>query len=139
MEPQETPMSELVSPMGAKGVVPRIQIRAQLQNYGRDLALAILDVGEFGEKSVKPADLVFSPLSETAYCPPTMVVSYVEAQNFIDSLWDCGLRPSGNRVPSPVVTSSDALETKALRAHLEDMRSLAFGSLKLHQPEEPKC
>lgn len=50
--------------------------------------------------------------------PPFVTLSYEAAQILIDSLWDCGLRPSEG------TGSAGALA--ATQKHLEDMRSLVF-------------
>lgn len=49
---------------------------------------------------------------------PTFVLHASEAQNLMDSLWDCGLRPSEG--------SGSAGAMAATQKHLEDMRTLVF-------------
>jgi len=50
------------------------------------------------------------------YSPPTFFMDNISLQNFIDELWNSGLRPSG---------LNDAQLTAQGR-HLEDMRKIAF-------------
>lgn len=53
---------------------------------------------------------------------PFMEVTTTEAQTLMDTLWECGLRPSEG------TGSAGALA--ATQRHLEDMRSLVFKKLK---------
>lgn len=49
---------------------------------------------------------------------PTFTLHVSEAQNLMDKLWDCGLRPSEG--------SGSAGAMAATQKHLEDMRTLVF-------------
>lgn len=49
---------------------------------------------------------------------PTFTLHISEAQNLMDKLWDCGLRPSEG--------SGSAGAMAATQKHLEDMRTLVF-------------
>ncbi len=49
---------------------------------------------------------------------PTVTLSTVAAQQLIDDLWECGLRPSEG--------SGSAGALTAVQRHLEDMRTLVF-------------
>jgi hypothetical protein len=56
------------------------------------------------------------------YNDPTLHLNYESAQMLMDSLWDCGLRPSEG--------SGSAGAMAATQKHLEDMRRLVFKELK---------
>jgi len=70
-------------------------------------------------KSVTSDGSVFHPTS-------TMTLRYEQAQTLIDDLWNSGLRPSENKYTSETF--------KATKAHLEDMRQLAFLKLGIEKP-----
>lgn len=53
-----------------------------------------------------------------AVIEPTFRMSYEEAQELMDDLWTCGLRPSEG--------SGSAGALAATQKHLEDMRKLVF-------------
>lgn len=57
-----------------------------------------------------------------AYTPPAFNLSYTQAQQFVDELWRCGLRPSEG--------SGSAGSLLATQQHLTDMQKIAFGLLK---------
>lgn len=54
---------------------------------------------------------------------PAMYMNETEAQVLIDSLWDCGLRPSEG--------SGSAGALLAIQGHLADMRKIVFNRLKI--------
>jgi hypothetical protein len=54
----------------------------------------------------------------TAYTEPVMVLSQKDAQQLMDELWQCGLRPSEG--------TGSAGAMAAVQKHLEDMRTLVF-------------
>ena len=56
-------------------------------------------------------------------------ISRQEAQRFMDELWKFGIRPSDQGSPGQLA---------AIRKHLEDMRAITFGKLKVPMPEEPR-
>ena len=54
---------------------------------------------------------------------PVMHMNETEAQVLMDSLWDCGLRPSEG--------SGSAGALMAVQGHLADMRKIVFNRLKI--------
>ncbi len=54
---------------------------------------------------------------------PTLSMNQDMAQKLIDSLWDCGLRPSEG--------SGSAGAMLAVQEHLKDMKKIAFNRLKI--------
>jgi hypothetical protein len=57
---------------------------------------------------------------------PTFRLHHEEAQELMDRLWTCGLRPS----QAKAVAGTQA----AIERHLEDMRVLAFSTLDIPKP-----
>lgn len=62
--------------------------------------------------------LTFVKMPEGSFLNPTFSLDEAAAQELMDSLWQCGLRPSEG------TGSAGALA--ATQKHLEDMRSLVF-------------
>ncbi len=69
-------------------------------------------------------ELVMKPAQEWLVQPlnPLIRITTDEAQQMMDSLWDCGLRPSEG--------SGSAGSLAATQRHLDDMRTLVFGKPK---------
>lgn len=63
-------------------------------------------------KDQTEATALFTPMT------PTASLSSTAAQQLIDDLWDCGLRPSEG--------SGSAGQLAAVERHLKDMRTLVF-------------
>lgn len=71
----------------------------------------------------KPVTMEKVEEGQHIYTPePTFVLHISEAQNLMDKLWDCGLRPSEG--------SGSAGAMAATQKHLEDMRTLVFKETK---------
>jgi hypothetical protein len=51
-------------------------------------------------------------------CAPLLRLTMTEAQDFMDRLWDCGVRPTEAK--------GSAGQLTAVQAHLNDMRQLVF-------------
>lgn len=68
----------------------------------------------------KPLEMV--EREEFTYSEPTARLQKEEAQELMDSLWQCGLRPSEG--------SGSAGALAATQKHLEDMRALVFETAK---------
>ena len=64
------------------------------------------------------SDLLMREANPAEIYDPTLYLRREEAQDLMDSLWDCGLRPSEG------TGSAGALV--ATQKHLEDMRKLVF-------------
>lgn len=63
------------------------------------------------------------PADEGAYIPAPLRLTSGEAQQLIDELWRCGLRPTEG--------TGSAGSLKATENHLADMREIAFKTLKI--------
>lgn len=63
-------------------------------------------------------EMVFRQVTPGEFIKPTCVLDMQDAQQLIDELWQCGLRPSQAQA------SAGALS--ATQKHLDDMRALVF-------------
>ena len=60
--------------------------------------------------------------------PETCRLGADAAQELMDSLWDCGLRPTEG--------AGSAGQLAAVKAHLDDMRTLVFHHQKINPPRD---
>jgi len=81
-----------------------------------------IDLYLYSGKSVAD-QIVFSEANEGIHHEPTLRLKYGEAQNIMDELWSCGLRPTEG--------SGSAGSLKATENHLSDMRKIAFEVLEI--------
>lgn len=68
-------------------------------------------------------DIQFEKAEDGTIYPPVMHLDYVSAQVLMDSLWDCGVRPTEG--------SGSAGAMKATQDHLKDMRKIVSNLLKV--------
>lgn len=72
----------------------------------------------------------FEELPEGHFANPTATIGITEAQQLMDDLWHCGLRPSEG--------SGSAGALAATERHLEDMRRLVFDErIEVSGPDHP--
>lgn len=69
----------------------------------------------------KPLD--FAKVPAGAPVDPTFSLQRDEAQELMDMLWNCGLRPTQSK--------SSAGQLDAVERHLADMRAIAFNKLEI--------
>lgn len=74
--------------------------------------------GVFNIKNVE-----WEEVEPSHYSEPFLIINQETAQELMNSLWECGLRPAQG------AGSAGQLET--MKAHLEDMRKIVFNSLKI--------
>lgn len=67
--------------------------------------------------------LVFKDAPQGVMTPPCMELSATDAQQLMDQLWHCGLRPTEG--------TGSAGSLAATERHLADMRKLAMHALKV--------
>jgi len=102
----------------------RTEIRAHREPWLRDsIAIRLAHITEQnGVTKVALAEsMVLKTLSEEELCrelPPTMRISPEDAQQFMDELWRTGIRPTEG--------AGSVGQLCAIKAHLEDMRTLVF-------------
>lgn len=93
------------------------RVFARLEPWADGISLVMRRKGHVGLVS-------FQPIAEGEDTPLDAIVrlEMTEAQELMNELWRCGLRPS------KAISSSGALE--ATKTHLEDMRKIAFEFLR---------
>ncbi len=99
----------------------RIDVRATRNPsmYGDGVEIRLLDEG--ARAVAKP--LVFEKHTMGNFVEPALVLPLPAAQRLMDELWVCGLRPTEG--------AGSAGSLLATQNHLEDMRTIAFGTLQL--------
>lgn len=75
-----------------------------------------------GKKHASGKPLVFEVCEEGDLIDPTFSLKKSEAQELIDELWRCGIRPSEG--------TGSAGSLAATERHLKDMQKIALGLLK---------
>jgi len=101
----------------------RNEIRAERRWAWNDVALYLLqhtrETEASDERTAIGTNVTFAPLHpDVAWPEPTVRLRFDEAQQLMDSLWNCGLRPTEG--------SGSAGSLAATQKHLEDMRKLTF-------------
>lgn len=100
----------------------RMRITANRHPWNRDIELAAGIEIEGGRFSMaRPVE--FQAVEEGAIGKSFMTLSVEAAQQLMDELWFCGVRPSEG--------SGSAGQAAAMQNHLDDMRTVAFHALKL--------
>lgn len=100
----------------------RIEFRVSNElPWSDSLSLYIAVRGESGVAIARP--LTLDLLEPGALAEPTVRFPKDSAQQLMDELWRCGLRPSEG--------SGSAGSLAATERHLADMRAIAFSSLKI--------
>lgn len=94
-----------------------IKIRAQNQPWYRGISILISDEQEHKD-CYAIGKIEFVRLEEGELANPTFELKIEAAQQLMDELWQCGIRPT-NEVGS-------VGQLQATEKHLEDMRKLVF-------------
>jgi len=92
-----------------------IKARAQKLSWGDNIQFLLMDLGD---KVGYVTDLIISTKKDGEFIEPSFQLSYEYAQQLMDDLWTCGLRPTEG--------SGSAGAMAATQKHLEDMRKLVF-------------
>lgn len=95
------------------------EIRAAAPIWTDSVDLLILE-RQWGESKIKRvvSALTVKDVTEGDFLEPSMRLTRDAAQQLMDNLWQCGLRPSEG--------SGSAGALAATQKHLEDMRTLVF-------------
>lgn len=88
--------------------------------YG-DFAIFVRIVDAAGERTFLAKPVEFGPVDESVRHPPMIELDHRAAQQLMDSLWACGLRPKNGE--------GNAGQLGATERHLDDMRKLAFAKI----------
>lgn len=95
--------------------------RMQRDIFSGDIQVQFLSRTESALYVAEPP--ILKQINAGEYAPPFLKISTTEAQQMIDELWNCGLRPSEG------TGSAGALA--ATERHLADMKAIAFKALKI--------
>lgn len=72
----------------------------------------------------KPVLFTLQEVKVGDYTEPTLSLKLAEAQSLMTALWEAGVRPHDYKNANG--------EIQRIEAHLQDMRQLVFGHLRLH-------
>lgn len=100
-----------------------LEMRAFKTNGWNNSIELYLRSSEDGRTMSFGASVVMETSQEYTEHSPLITLRQNEAQQLMDSLWDCGLRPSEG--------SGSAGQMAATQRHLEDFRKIAFKFLEL--------
>lgn len=97
-----------------------IEIKANRSPWTDDIELLVIErTGLISDRKYSVAiNMIMSSKKVGEITEPTMRLKTTQAQELMDNLWHCGLRPSEG------TGSAGALA--ATQKHLEDMRKIAF-------------
>jgi len=87
------------------------------REYGARVNIHVVSGDRIGQK------LTMVKHEEGHFADPTMQLSSHEAQQLMDELWTCGLRPSEG--------TGSAGQSAAQQKHIDDLRAIAFKVLKV--------
>ncbi len=100
------------------------RILCNIQPWNRAIDIALFE--EQGDRSMIGAPVVMKQRkSDTFVSEPTVQLKPDEAQELMDELWRCGLRPSEG--------TGSAGSLAATERHLEDMRKIAMKQLGIER------
>lgn len=105
----------------------KLEIRAAKQGWRDRIELFVVGTDERGSR-FSGAPITMTAMEEAAYLQPTANIDATSAQQLMDDLWMCGLRPSEG------AGSAGALA--ATQSHLKDMQRITFGLLRKHGVQE---
>lgn len=98
-----------------------MRVFAEMRDFRRFVDLTAVVYREDGERCVA-IPVSFEKVGDGAIVNPTLRISPSAAQELMDSLWQCGLRPTEG--------SGSAGSLAATERHLKDMATIAMGLLK---------
>ena len=108
------------------GDIKPTQFMARREDYQDGVSLYSRKVIE-GVGSMSAEPVVYSGHTRNTPVEPFLFLSIHEAQQLIDELWQCGLRPTEGVMPAGGIA--------ATQLHLEDFRRIVFDKLKMGEPK----
>jgi hypothetical protein len=88
-----------------------------------DFVMAVIPFGtSFGDKILVAQPVAMIESDRDVSLPPFFRLDQSLAQQLMDSMWNCGIRPTQGAGSTGAMT--------AVQAHLEDMRRLVFNDTK---------
>jgi len=94
----------------------RVEARAQLQPWSRDIEVALIQQCEDYYLCAEPVTMIERKAGLVV--TPAFTLTSNAVQQLMDDLWRCGYRPSEGE--------GSAGQLASVKYHLEDMRSLVF-------------
>lgn len=110
-------------PFGALG---RIRMKAHLSPCFDQLDILAIEGSGEDLRCIKTVEAVKIGCGYSL--DPIARIDQEAAQELMDSLWQCGIRPS-EKTAGP-----EKGELVSVREHLDDMRRLVFASMKMEEP-----
>lgn len=96
----------------------KLRIHGNRLDFGRGIAIWVSEELNGATYSVaKPLVMETHSMAEVAYIEPTMALTMDAAQQLMDELWTCGIRPTEG--------TGSAGSLAATQRHLDDMRTIA--------------
>lgn len=110
----------------------KLRAHAEPKWYSNSIALYFYEKAQQDGKTSYVSDLVMTTAEEGQLIEPSeaLTVSLETAQELMDSLWQCGLRPSEG--------SGSAGALKATETHLKDMQEISRRLLGMVEVQFPK-
>lgn len=105
---------------------PRIHVRLYQAPWEDGIQVLLAVPGGMRQEPTVAEPLTMRPYKQGEAAEPTFRLDRQMAQDLMDQLWMCGLRPTEGK------GSAGALA--ATQKHLEDMRALAFGQAQMPKP-----
>jgi len=104
------------------GDIKPIQFMARREDYQDGISLHARKVVE-GVSVQAACPIIYTPHVKHIPIEPFMFLSVHEAQQLMDELWQCGLRPTEG--------TGSAGSLAATQHHLDDFRKILFNKLKI--------
>lgn len=98
-----------------------MRVFAEMRDFRRFVDLTAVIYREDGERAVVGPGVIHQ-IGDEAIIQPTLRISPDAAQGLMDSLWNCGFRPTEG--------SGSAGSLAATERHLKDMTTIAMGLIE---------
>lgn len=101
-----------------------MQIRAQKTDFSKSISLAILEYSQKSGKLYVAEPVVMMERDDGLSIQPTLQLEPAQAQQLMDDLWECGVRPTEG--------TGSAGAMSAVQAHLKDLRKLLSAAVEVN-------
>lgn len=101
-----------------------MNVYASLKSWGLGIDIGIGEQRGATFYAARPVEFV--EVDRGDYIPPVLTLNMHAAQQLMDELWGCGVRPTEG--------TGSAGSLAATERHLADMRQMAFAALKMQKP-----
>lgn len=109
------------------GDVLPVQMMARREDWNEGISLYMRQ-RTVGAGTVLAAPVTMVPHERGAIAQPMLRLDIQTAQQLMDELWQCGLRPTEG--------SGSAGSLAATERHLKDMQTIAMGLLRKNNPQD---